>query len=413
MKKQSKSKKIKVGISVGDINGVGLEIILKTFNDGRILDMCTPVVFCSNRAASFYRKILNFKNFNIHSIDSAEEVRAKKFNVVNCWQDEFKIEPGKADKIGGKYALLSLQAACEALKNGEVDVLVTAPINKHTIQSEDFDFPGHTEYLQNYFGADESLMFMVSDDLKIGVATGHIPLDQVSSKLNSDLIRKKLDLMAGSLKKDYMINKPKIAVLSVNPHAGDKGLIGDEDDKIVAPTIQKAQEDGALVFGPFSADSFFGNGMYKNFDAVLAMYHDQGLIPFKTISFSNGVNFTAGLPIIRTSPDHGSAHEIAGTNQANENSFRQAVYAAIDLFNNRNEQAELGSNPLKTESKMLQKQNRGKDPQKKKPRFPKEDTDRTNPQEESSPEKKESIQKQEKSPEQPAKDDNAETSTTE
>ncbi len=370
MKRPSQSKKIKVGISIGDINGVGLEVILKTFNDGRILDMCTPVVFCSNRAASFYRKVLNFKNFNIHAIEHATEARAKKFNVVNVWQDEFKIEPGQINEIGGKCALLSLEAACASLKKGEVDVLVTAPINKHNIQSEKFNFPGHTEYLQDYFESKESLMFMVSDDLKIGVVTGHIPVTEIATKISAKLIREKLDLMEQSLKKDFMINKPKIAVLSLNPHAGDQGLIGKEDDDIVKPTIAKAMDDGKLVFGPYSADSFFGNGHYKNFDGVLAMYHDQGLIPFKTLTFNSGVNFTAGLPIIRTSPDHGSAHEIAGTNQASENSFRQAVYAAIDLFYQREEQIELESNVLKPESKALAKATKGRPNDGKRPSSP-------------------------------------------
>ncbi len=370
MKKTSQHKKIKIGISVGDINGVGLEVILKTFNDGRILDMCTPVVFCSNRSASFYRKVLNFKNFNIHSINSAKEARAKKFNVVNVWQDEFKIEPGEMNETGGKCALLSLEATCKALKDGEVDVLVTAPINKHTIQSEEFNFPGHTEYLQDYFQAKESLMFMISDDLKIGVVTGHIPLNEVASKIDADLIRKKFDLMEHSLKKDFMISKPKIALLSLNPHAGDKGLIGKEDDEIVKPAIAKAMEDGKLAFGPFSADSFFGNGHYKNFDGVLAMYHDQGLIPFKTLTFNSGVNFTAGLPIIRTSPDHGTAHEIAGTNQASENSFRQAIYAAIDLYQQRTEQTDLESNVLKQESKSLIKGPKGRHSDGKRPGSP-------------------------------------------
>ncbi len=367
MKKPSQSKKIKIGISIGDINGVGLEVILKTFNDGRILDMCTPVVFCSNRSASFYRKVLNFKNFNIHSINSAKEARAKKFNVVNSWQDEFKIEPGQVNETGGKYALLSLEAACKALKDGEVDVLVTAPINKHNIQSENFNFPGHTEYLQDYFQSEDSLMFMISENLKIGVVTGHIPLKEVTNKIDAALIRKKLELMEHSLKKDFMISKPKIAVLSLNPHAGDQGLIGNEDDEIVKPAISKALDDGKLVFGPFSSDSFFGNGHYQNYDAVLAMYHDQGLIPFKTLTFNSGVNFTAGLPIIRTSPDHGTAHEIAGTNQANENSFRQAIYAAIDLFYQRSEQRDLESNVLKQESKALLKGPKGRHGDSKRP----------------------------------------------
>ncbi len=370
MKKPSQNRKIKIGISVGDINGVGLEVILKTFNDGRIMDMCTPVVFGSNRSASFYRKVLNFKNFNIHSINTAKEARAKKFNVVNVWQDEFKIEPGEINETGGKCALLSLEAACLALKQGDVDALVTAPINKHTIQSENFNFPGHTEYLQEYFESKESLMFMISEDLKIGVVTGHIPLNDVASKIDADLIRRKLDLMEYSLKKDFMISKPKIAVLSLNPHAGDKGLIGSEDDEIVKPALAKAMDDGKLAFGPYSADSFFGNGQYKNFDGVLAMYHDQGLIPFKTLTFNSGVNFTAGLSVVRTSPDHGTAHEIAGTNQANENSFRQAIYAAIDIYHQRTEQAELESNVLKPESKALIKGPKGR-PEGKRPSSPK------------------------------------------
>lgn len=339
--------KIIVGISQGDINGIGLEVIIKTFLDPQMFDICTPVIFGSNKTASFHRKALNIEDFSFNQIKDISGINHKRANIINVYEDEPLVELGKQTEIGGKYALLSLEAAAYALAQKKITVLVTAPINKENIQSPDFKFPGHTEYLDEKFGDGNSLMFLVSDDLKVAVVTGHIPVTKVAQELSPEKILKKIQVLHKSLIEDFEIRKPKIAVLGLNPHAGDNGVIGDEEKNIIIPAINKAKEEGLLVYGPYSADGFFGNGTYKNFDAVLAMYHDQGLIPFKTIAFNSGVNFTAGLPIVRTSPDHGTAYDIAGKNIASEESFRKAIYTAIDIFKRRQLHGLINSNPLK------------------------------------------------------------------
>lgn len=339
--------KIIVGISQGDINGVGLEIIIKTFLDPQMLEICTPVVYGSTKTASFHRKALNIEDFSFNQIRDIAEINHKRANLINVYDEEVNIELGKQTETGGKYALKSLEAAAYALAQGKVNVLVTAPINKENIQSPDFNFPGHTEYLDEKFGDGNSLMFLVSDSLRVAVATGHIPVTQVGQAISLEKIVKKLQVLHKSLIEDFGIRKPKIAVLGLNPHAGDNGVIGSEEQNIILPAINKSKEEGMLTYGPYSADGFFGNGAYKNFDAVLAMYHDQGLIPFKTIAFHSGVNFTAGLPIVRTSPDHGTAYDIAGKNMASEESFRHAIYTAIDIYKTRKQYKEGTVNPLK------------------------------------------------------------------
>ena len=305
-----KFENIKVGISVGDINGIGIEIILKTFEDLRMLELCTPILFASNKIISTHKKELNI-NTQFHGIENISKAVSNKINLVNVWKENIIVEFGKETKEGGEYAFLSLQAAVKALQNNDIDILVTAPINKHNIQSDDFNFKGHTEYLEaNLEG--ESLMILMTDEIKIGLITGHIPVQKIAETITPELLIKKINLLHNSLIQDFTIRKPKIAVLGLNPHCGDNGVIGTEDDEIVKPTLEKIQAEGKLVYGPYSSDSFFGTGSYKNFDGILAMYHDQGLAPFKTLSFGNGVNFTAGLSKIRTSPDHGTAYEIAG-----------------------------------------------------------------------------------------------------
>lgn len=338
--------KIIVGISQGDINGIGLEVIIKTFLDPQMLEVCTPVIFGSNKTASFHRKALNIEDFSFNLIKDISEINHKRANIINVYEDDVIIELGAQTEAGGKYALKSLEAAAYALSQNQIDVLVTAPINKENIQSPDFKFPGHTEYLDEKFGTGDSLMFLVSDNLRVAVVTGHIPVTRVAQELTTEKIIKKIQVLNNSLIQDFSIRKPKIAVLGLNPHAGDNGVIGNEEQQIIIPAINKTKDEGMLVYGPYPADGFFGNGTYKNFDAVLAMYHDQGLIPFKTIAFNAGVNFTAGLPIVRTSPDHGTAYDIAGKNVASEESFRRAIYMAVDIYKTRMQYEEITSNPL-------------------------------------------------------------------
>ncbi|NNC70312.1 MAG: 4-hydroxythreonine-4-phosphate dehydrogenase PdxA [Flavobacteriaceae bacterium] len=342
-----KTDKIIVGISVGDINGIGLEVVLKTFEDSRMFDFCTPVLFCQSKIASTYKKILGKENLKLNVINDMSKIAHGKLNVLSTSNENVNVEIGKETKEGGKYAYISLQEATKALNEKHIDVLITAPINKNTIQSEIFKFKGHTEYLEEMFEG-TSLMILMTDDLKIGLITGHIPISKVAETITPELIIAKTEVLYHSLQQDFGILKPKIAVLGLNPHCGDNGVIGDEDSKIIRPTLEKIQEQGKLVYGPYSADSFFGSESYKNFDGVLAMYHDQGLAPFKTLSFGNGVNFTAGLNIIRTSPDHGTAYEIAGKNEANHHSFREAVFMAIKIHKTRNESLELDKNKLQT-----------------------------------------------------------------
>lgn len=346
-----KDNTIRVGISVGDLNGIGPEIILKTFEDPRMLEFCTPVIFASIKAMSFYKKHIG-SSANLHGIHDIGQIVDGKINVLNVWKENVTIDFGKEDVKIGEYAIKSLEAATHALKKGAVDVLVTAPINKHNIQSESFKFPGHTDYLAKELGG-KSLMFMVTEDLKVGLLTDHVPVKDVPKKITPQLIQDKINTVYMSLVKDFNINRPRIAVLGINPHAGDNGVIGEEDDKVLGPTLKKIRESGKLVYGPYSADSFFGSNNYKNFDAVMASYHDQGLIPFKTISFGQGVNFTAGLDKIRTSPDHGTAYEIAGKNQADESSFKEAVFMALKIYKNRSEYEILSKNPLKKAPKKI------------------------------------------------------------
>lgn len=341
------SKNVKVGISIGDLNGIGFEVIIKTLEDNRVLSNATAIIYGSARIASYYRKALDLP-FNYKKINDADEAQEGKVNVVNLWEDEFKIEPGNSTAEGGKVAFKSLEAATKDLAAGKIDVLVTAPINKKNIQSKDFNFPGHTEYLTKYSNADESLMFMVNNTLRVGVATNHIPLSEISKALTKDIILSKLKLMNQSLIKDFGIIKPRIAVLGLNPHAGENGMLGEEESTIIIPAIDAAKKEGVVAFGPYASDGIFGSKNYATFDAILAMYHDQGLTPFKALAGGTGVNFTAGLPIVRTSPDHGTAYEIAGRNEADESSFRNAFFLAIDIFNNRNFNKEVNKNPLKT-----------------------------------------------------------------
>lgn len=339
--------KLKVGISIGDPNGIGYEVIIKTFEDNRMTQVCTPIIYGSSKSASFHRKSLEHLEFNFFTVKDITQAIPRHVNLLSCWEEDFNIEFGKPTPIGGKYALKSLSCAIDDLEKNKIDVLVTAPIDKHTIQSDSFNFPGHTEFLASKFNVKEVLMLLINENLRVGVATGHIPVNKISTMLTSELILSKLRIFNKSLLEDFGIRKPKIAVLGLNPHAGDQGLIGNEEKEIILPAIQKAKEENIFAFGPYAADGFFGSGNFKNFDGVLAMYHDQGLAPFKAISFGGGVNYTAGLPVVRTSPDHGTGYDIAGKNNANEDSFRQAVYLAIDIFEKRKEFKAISANPLK------------------------------------------------------------------
>jgi 4-hydroxythreonine-4-phosphate dehydrogenase len=341
----NKSKRVVVGISVGDINGVGVEIILKTFSDKRILDFCTPVLFASNKTISLHKKILNIDT-PINKTSSLDQLNPNKINLLNVWNEDVQVEIGEATPTGGNYALKSLEAAVQALDNKKIDLLVTAPINKNTIQSDSFTFPGHTEYLESKLEG-EALMILMAGNLKVALLTGHIPIQDVSKTITSELIHKKVNLLYRSLQQDFSIAKPKIAVLSINPHAGDNGVIGNEDKTIVIPAIDDLQKKGMQIYGPYPSDSFFGSENYKNFDAILAAYHDQGLTAFKTLSFGMGVNFTAGLNRVRTSPDHGTAFDISGKNEADASSFKEALFTGISIFNNRAQNNNLEKNALK------------------------------------------------------------------
>ena len=346
-----KAENIIVGISIGDLNGIGSEVVLKTFEDSRILELCTPVIFANVKVLSFIKKTLEL-TAPLHGIDKLDQLVLGKINVLNIWREGVDLNFGVNDSTIGKYAIQSFVAATKALKENQIDVLVTAPINKYNIQSEDFKFPGHTDYLDKELEGN-ALMLMVQDNLRVGLLTDHIPVNEVAKHLTEKLITQKIETIKLALTQDFGINKPKIAVLALNPHAGDNGVIGKEDDEILKPAIKKLYAKGTLVFGPYAADGFFGSNQYEKYDAVLATYHDQGLIPFKTLSFGNGVNYTAGLNKIRTSPDHGTAYEIAGKGIADYNSFKEAVYTAIDIYNFRNQYQEISKNPLKTKEKQL------------------------------------------------------------
>lgn len=340
------SDKIKIGISVGDINGIGIEVIMKSLSDAKVLDYMTPIVYANTKVTSFHRKAIGLHDFSFNVIQSPEQAHNKRPNLINCWQEDVKITLGEQNEIGGKYAFISLEKATQDLLEGKVDALVTAPINKQNIQQEGFQFPGHTEYLQERSGAKDVLMFMLSEDIKIGVATGHVPVKDIANHLTTEGIVQKLLIMHQSLKRDFWIQKPKIAVLGLNPHAGDQGLIGKEEEEIIIPAIQQANAEGAFCFGPYPADGFFASRTYLQFDAVLAMYHDQGLIPFKNLADRRGVNYTAGMEIVRTSPDHGTAYDLAGKGTASASSFREALFTAVSIVKKRKELEELSANPL-------------------------------------------------------------------
>ena len=338
--------KIKVGITQGDVNGIGYEVILKTFEDPTILELCTPIVYGSPKIMTYHRKALELEtSFTI--INSAAEAVNGKLNVVNCCEEEVKVELGKPSKESGKAAFDALEKAMSEYKEGRYDVLVTAPIHKQMIQSESFTFPGHTEYIEQSIGEGKALMILANESLRMALATGHVPVSKITSTLTQELITEKLTIFNAALKSDFGIGAPRIAVLALNPHAGDGGVIGTEEETIITPAIKAAREQGIICFGPYPADGFMGSGAFSRFDGVLAMYHDQGLAPFKTLAMENGVNFTAGLPIIRTSPDHGTAFDIAGKNMASPDSFRQALYMAIDIHRNRQRDAEANKNPLR------------------------------------------------------------------
>lgn len=331
MSKTNKNKLPVLGITIGDINGVGPEIIIKTLSDQRILNYMTPVIYGSTKVLSYYRKMFEANDFNYGQVKDIDHLSHKRINVVNCWQDMVEIKVGMSTPEAGNCAYLALKEAVKDLKENKIDALVTAPINKNNIQKDDFKFPGHTEYISHELGISDSLMLMVSDNLKIGVVTGHMPLKEVSKTLSKEEVRKKLKILISTLQNDFGIVKPRIAVLGLNPHAGEEGLLGDEEENIINPVITEEKKNGYLVFGPFSADGFFAVKQDKKFDGVLAMYHDQGLVPFKILAFEEGVNFTAGISRIRTSPDHGTAYNIAGKGLANEASFRNALFVASDL----------------------------------------------------------------------------------
>lgn len=339
--------KIKVGITQGDINGVGYEVILKTFSDPVMLELCTPVIYGSPKVAAYHRKSLDLQvNFSI--VNSAAEAAYNRLSVVNCADDEIKVEFSKPDPEAGKAALNALERAIDDYKQGIIDVIVTAPINKHTIQSEEFSFPGHTEYIEERLGnGHKSLMILMKNDFRVALVTGHIPVSQIASSITRELIQEKLSIFHHSLKMDFGIGAPRIAVLALNPHAGDEGLLGTEEQEIIIPAIQEMAAQGILCYGPYPADGFMGSGNFTHFDGILAMYHDQGLAPFKALAMDEGVNYTAGLPVIRTSPAHGTAYDIAGKGIACEDSFRQAVYVAIDVFRNRRREKEASANPLR------------------------------------------------------------------
>lgn len=338
--------KIKVGISQGDINGISYEVIIKTLLDNRILESCIPILYGSPKVAAYHRKALNINNFSFNAITKAEEANPKRANLINVLDDNIRVELGKSTQMAGEAAFISLEKATDDLKNGLIDVLITGPINKKNIQSKDFNFAGHTEYLRTKFETDDVLMLLVGDFLKVGVVAGHVPVREIPDVITEENILKKLHIFNQSLIQDFGIRKPKIAVLGLNPHAGDDGLIGEEEQEIVIPAIKKANDNDIMAIGPFPADGFFGSSNFKQFDGVLAMYHDQGLAPFKSLVFNNGVNYTAGLPVIRTSPDHGTAYELVGLDKASENSFRQALYLAIDVYKNREMYKGITSNPL-------------------------------------------------------------------
>lgn len=344
--KGQKLQKIKVGITHGDINSISYEVILKTLVDTRILEICTPILYGSAKVAAYHRKLLNITNFSFNNIRTPDEANPKRANLINCVDDEIRVEIGKSTREAGEAAIIALETAVNDLLNNKIDVLVTGPINKFNVQSDRFNFSGHTDYLQSVFSSSGVLMLMVNEIMKIGVVTEHIPLAKIPDYITKEIVLKKINILNKSLIEDFLIRKPRIAVLGLNPHAGDDGLLGDEEKTVIGPAIEEAQQNGIQAFGPFSPDGFFGAAMYKKFDAVLAMYHDQGLIPFKALMIEGGVNYTAGLPIVRTSPAHGTSYDIAGKGEASPDSFRKALYLACDIYKNRLITREINKNPL-------------------------------------------------------------------
>ena len=336
-----------IGITIGDINSIGAEIIIKTFMDARMMEFCTPVIFASNKTINFYRKLMNENNFNYQSIKDFTRLNHKQVNVYNCWEEEVQITPGVLNETGGKYAARALEVAIKCMQEGYINGLVTAPIHKNNIQSANFNYTGHTPYLRDAFNAKDVLMFMTADNMRVGLLTEHVPLADVAKYVTKDNILGKLQLMKDSLVKDFGIDQPRIAVLGLNPHAGDDGLIGREEIDQIIPAIRHAKGNGILCYGPYSADAFFAREMFKQFDGVLAMYHDQGLIPFKSLASGNGINYTAGLGVVRTSPDHGTAFDIAGKNLADPDSFRQAIFTCLEILEQRERYADNTRNPLK------------------------------------------------------------------
>lgn len=337
--------KIKIGISIGDINGIGLEIILKTLSNKKICDLCTPVIYGSSKVISYHKNIVDV-DIQYQVVKEPGRFIPDKVNIVNCWQENVNITLGKATEQGGRYAYLALDAAVNDLKDGRIDALVTAPINKEAMKMADFPHPGHTEFLSQQLGGTESLMFMIHDELRIGLVTNHLPLEHVAMSITKEKVSEKIEIMDKTLRMDFGIERPTIAVLGLNPHASDNGVIGQQEEQYIRPAIIEAKKKGLLVVGPFAADGFFGSSNYKRFDGILAMYHDQGLVPFKLLSFGSGVNFTAGLSAVRTSPDHGTAYDIAGKNEAEHFSFRKALFSALDIARNRKDYFEMRENAL-------------------------------------------------------------------
>ena len=336
-----------IGVSCGDLNGIGIELIIKTFSDARMLDICTPVIFASNKLINFYRKTLPDVNFNFQNLKDPARPYPRQVNLFTCWEEEVNITPGQLTEAGGRYAVKSLQAAVQALKAKHIEALVTAPIHKKNVQSPEFNFSGHTPFLQQFFGADDVVMLMCAENMRVGLVTEHVPVKDIAQHITRQAILKKIFILKECLQKDFGIDKPKIAVLGLNPHAGDEGLVGKEEEEQIKPAIKEAKHNNILAFGPYSADAFFARGSYDKFDAVLAMYHDQGLIPFKSLAIGEGVNYTAGLPAIRTSPDHGTAFDIAGKDRADETSFRKAIFTAVDILQQQGEYAQNRANPMK------------------------------------------------------------------
>jgi 4-hydroxythreonine-4-phosphate dehydrogenase len=335
-----------IGITLGDVNSISVEVIIKTLLDGRVADYCTPVVYGSPKIISYWKKAMGHPDFNLTIIKSLDQIHHKKPNILVCWEDEVEIKPGEVTEVAGRYAFKSLEMATKDAMDGKIQAIVTGPLNKQNVNTPQLPFTGHTEYLAQQANTSDYIMMLVSEDLKVGLVTGHVPLSEVASKITKELILKKLRIMNKSLQNDFSITKPKIAVLGLNPHAGDNGLLGKEDKEIIAEAVKVAQAENLIAYGPYSSDGFFGSRQFTKFDAVLAMYHDQGLIPFKYLAFDDGVNYTAGLPFVRTSPDHGTAYAIAGKNEASETSFRNALYMAIDVVRTRNDNYQLKEKPL-------------------------------------------------------------------